>query len=198
MLKLGEYLTGLVSTSPPHSTPTNKGPLWNNHIILRGPGTVFVSIPEYQPLIPCQAVWIILDKYILLWETKYFTVPGNPQSLSSLNGVLTLLLCTSHISMLYSILLLQAMSIYVTNKLLAVSSVQCWISCVWPFSWPGWESFIHQWGEEEATDNSHLGILSQVYTILLSSFPQWFPSNPIDITVWVNLTNHSNVIRHWN
>ena len=132
MLKLGKSLTGLASTSPPHSTPANKGPLWNNHIILRGPGTVFVYlwVSAFDSMPDCG---LFQNNYILLWETKYFTVL-KLQSLS-----LTASEC-SPCSQVYPIYLCYIAScssrlwVYVTNKLLAVSSVQCGVSCIWPFS----------------------------------------------------------------
>lgn len=134
MQKLGEYLTGLVSTSPPHSTPTNKGPLWNNHIILRGPGTVFVY-PWVSTFDSMPGCGLFPDNYILLWETKYFTV----LKLQSLSLTASECSLCSQVHPTYPCYIASCSSrlwVYVTNKLLAVSSVQCWISCVWPFSWP--------------------------------------------------------------
>lgn len=132
MLKLGESLTCLASTSPPHSTPANKGPLWNTHIILRGPGTVFVYpwVSAFDSMPDCG---LFQDNYILRWETKHFTVL-KLQSVS-----LTASECSpcSQVHPTYPCYIASCSSrlwVYVTNKLRAVSSVQCWVSCIWPFS----------------------------------------------------------------
>ena len=131
MLKLGESVTGLASTSPPHLTPANKGPLWNNHIILRGPGTVFVYlwVSAFDSMPDCE---LFQDNYTLPWETEYFTVlklqslflTASERSLCSQAHPT----CPCYIASCSS-----KLWVYVNNKLLAVSSVQCWVLCIWPF-----------------------------------------------------------------